>query len=545
MSTKIKFYTVLFCLAMSKISMGQETLELTNRVSIGGAPSQGPTTSAIGPIAFEKDLNTPSNNKFFDGVLPLSQQLSVTFSLANQTYTGLTYSNVSTGLVFGASPTTAIDPSFPATQKVDPNDTYNLLASFSAAVGGPTNDMFTAGPNSTPTVQSGTGIIGDGNFAPPANAANNAVGVFTAAQVLFDQPGGPAVHNSATRYYYGDVVINFSKYVNNPVIHIAGLGGSYRYFPVSGTNVNDPAQWRSSFFTTELEVLPGFALTRMSGNQFFTVAGNSITNSSATPNGASVNTVGGLFQDLGAASGSFKINGPVRTVTLRVYLRGSTASNFPWSTTQATVAGANRNPFTGDIWWISASAEPSTLISLPSTGVTLAAALNGNDVSLNWKTLTEVNSKSFEIERSTDGVNYVKIAEKVAAGNSTTDINYSYLDPNMTAKTYYYRLRMVDIDNKFTYTNIAIVRKSSVKSIRVFPNPVTDYMNIEFSNAKGAYTVSLFNQAGQEVQSRKADINSTVQYVRIEKGSLLTGMYYVRITNTSTGEVFNEKLIVK
>jgi Secretion system C-terminal sorting domain len=543
MSTKIKFYTIILCLAISKVSMGQETLELTSRVSV--SPAQGPTTSAIGPIAFNLDLNNPVNNKFQTSALPASQQLSATFTLANQTYTGLTYSNVSTGLLFGASPTTAIDNDLPFVQEVEPNSTYNLLGSFSAGVGGPTNNMFTSNPSALPTVQSGTGIIADGVFASPANGANNAVGVFTAAQVLFDRPGGPAVHNSATRYYYGDVVINFSKFVNNPVIHIAGLGGSYRYFPVSGTNSNDPSQWLSSFFTTELEVLPGFTLTRMSGNQFFTVAGNGITNSSPTPNGASVNTVGGLFQDLGAASGSFRINGPVRTVTLRVYLRGSDASTFPWSTPQATVAGANRNPFTGDIWWISASVEPSTLISLPSTGVTLAAALNGNDVSLNWKTLTEVNSKSFEIERSVDGINYVKIAEKAAAGNSTTDVNYSYLDPNMTAKTYYYRLRMVDIDNKFTYTNIAIVRKSSVKSIRVFPNPVSDYMNIEFSNAKGAYTVSLFNQAGQEVQSRKADINSTVQYVRIEKGNLLTGMYYVRVTNTSTGEVFNEKLIVK
>jgi Secretion system C-terminal sorting domain len=544
MSTKTKFYTFIFCLALSKASMGQETLELTSRVNTGGSPSQGPTTVAIGPLAFNKDLNTPVNNRFQTSALPVSQQLAATFSLANQSYSGLAYSNISTGLVFGASPTTAIDSDLPFVQEVEPNSTYNLLGSFSAGVGGPTNDMFTALPTAS-GAQLGTGIIADGIFASPANGANNAVGVFTAAQVLFDQPGGIAPHNSATRYYYGDVVINFSKYVNNPVIHIAGLGGSYRYFPSNGTNSNDPSQWRSSFFTTELEVLPGFALTRMSGNQFFTVAGNAITNSSPTPNGASVNTVGGLFQDLGAASGSFRINGPVRTVTLRVYLRGSDASQFPWSTQQANVAGANRNPFTGDIWWISASVEPSTLISLPSTGVTLAAALNGNDVSLNWKTLTEVNSKSFEIERSTDGINYVKIAEKAAAGNSTSDINYSYLDPNMTAKTYYYRLRMVDIDSRFTYTNIAIVRKSSVKSIRVFPNPVTEYMNIEFSNAKGAYTVSLFNQAGQEVQSRKTDINSTVQYVRIEKGSLLTGMYYVRITNTSTGEVFNEKLIVK
>lgn len=541
MSTKIKFYTLLFCLAAAKFSQGQTTLEMTTRNFVG-TPALGPTTSPIGPINFERDNS--NNNQF--STTPPAQAVAVTVSFANQTYTGLSYSNVSTGLVFGGSPTTATSGTIPATpQQVDPNDTYNILGSFSAAVGGPTNDMFTSRPSAAPTVQSGTGIIADGIFSSPANGANGAVGVFTAAQVQFDRPGGPSVHNSATRYYYGDVVLTFSRFVTNPVIHIAGLGGNYRYFPVTGTNPNDPSQWRSTYFSTELEVQPGFSLTRMSGNQFFTVSGSNITNSATIPNGASVNTVGGLFQDLGAASGSFRINGPVRTVVLRVYLRGADASNFPWSTVQANVAGGDRNPFTGDIWWVAASVEPTNLIPLPSTGVTLSAALTGNDVSLNWKTLSEVNSKSFEIERSTDGINFAKVGEKAAAGYSTTDLNYNFIDPNMTANVYYYRLRMVDMDNGFKYSNTAIVRKGAKKSISVFPNPVTDYTNIEFSNAKGLYNISVINQAGQILQVRNVEVNGTVQYVRIEKGNMPAGMYHIRIVNTESGVTDTQKLIVK
>lgn len=543
MSTKIKFYTFTFCFTLlSSFAMSQATLEMTTRNFVG-SPAIGPTTSAIGAISLERDAN---NTNQFSTPNP-AQAISATFSLANQAYTGLTYNNISTGLVFGASPTTAVSVDFPAVQKVDPNDTYNLLGSFSAAVGGPTNNMFTSSPGATPTVQSGTGIVA-GNFASPQNGSNGAVGVFTAAQVLFDRPGGPAVHNSTTRYYYGDVVLTFSRFVTNPVIHIAGLGGSYRYFPVTGTNQNDPSQWLSSFFTTELEVQPGFALTRMSGNQFFTVSGSNILNSAAIPNGASVNTVGGLFDDIGAASGSFRIEGPVRTIVLKVYLRGSNASQFPWSTVQANVAGGNRNPFTGDIWWISASTEPAALTTLPATGVNLSAALNGNDVLLKWKTQTEVNSSHFEIERSTDGRNFSTVAMKNAAGNSVTEVNYDMVDPNMNASAYYYRLKLVDADARFSYSNIAMVRKAAgdIKTVRMFPNPATSQVNLEFANAKGNYVVSVYNQAGQEVITQRTAISYGVQYVSINRNTLASGNYVVRVRSTENNEVlFAEKVVLQ
>ncbi|MCX6320001.1 MAG: T9SS type A sorting domain-containing protein [Bacteroidetes bacterium] len=540
MSTKIKLYTSSLCLLLlGSVAMGQTTLEMTTRNFVGN-PAVGPITNPIGPISFERDAN--NNNQF--STATGNNAINVTMSLNNQQFTGLTYSNISTGLAFGGAPTTAVDVNFPAVQKVDPNDTYNLLGSFSAAVGGPTNDMFTSNPSSPATVQGGTGIIA-GNFASPANGSNGAVGMFTAAQVLFDRPGGPAVHNSATRYYYGDLVITFSRFVANPVIHVAGLGGSYRYFPVGGTNINDPAQWQSTFFSTEFDVTPAFPITRMSGNQFFNVSGNSITNSATTPNGASVSTVGGLFQDLGAASGSFRINGTVKVVTLRIFLRGSNASQFPWSTVQANVNGGNRNPFTGDIWWVSASTEPAQLITLPSTGLNLNAALNGNDVVLNWKTLTEINSNHFEIERSTDGRNFTSISSRNAAGNSVSEITYNMIDPGMNVPAYYYRVKLVDNDNRYSYSNVAMVRKAgSIKDVRVFPNPAASQLNLEFSNAKGNYMVTLYNQAGQEVLSQRANITFGVQYVTVNRNALSKGSYLVRVRSTDNGEVlFTEKVM--
>jgi hypothetical protein len=275
------------------------------------------------------------------------------------------------------------------------------------------------------------------------------------------------------------------------------------------------------------------------------VSGKNILNNAATPNGGSQSNLGD-FNNYGAATGSVQIPGVYTTIQFRVWLRGSNSSQFGWSSAGVgVVTGATHPPLTGDVWMISASFEKQQIITLPSTGVTLSGTLNGNNVSLNWKTLTEVNSKSFEIERSTDGINFVKVGEKAAAGYSVSDINYSHIDPNMTASIYYYRLKMVDLDNRFTYSNLAIVRKGTKSAITVFPNPVTDYTNVEFSNAKGTYNISVINQAGQVLQVRNAEITSTVQYVRIEKGNLPTGMYHLRIVNTESGDVQTQKLIVK
>ena len=465
---------------------------------------------------------------------------SVTMSLANQQYTGLPYSNITTGLVFGAQPTTAFGSN---TQGVDPGNTFDNLGAFSVAPGGPTDNMYTAAPSFT----SGTGIVTGALFLGPE--ANGAVVVFTAAQPQFDAVGGPTVHNNTTRYYYGDLVINFNRYIANPVLHIAGLGGSYRYWDGTGLS-SDPLNWNSTYFTTELEIV-GANGTKLSGNSFLTVAGNSITNNAAAPSGASVSTAGvpgAIFDEIGAASGSVRIAKNTNSITLRIYLRGSNASDFPWSAIgtgpNQQVPGGTRNPFPGDVWSVSVSAELAQLITLPSTGLSLQGALNGNDVKLNWKTQTEINSKEFAVERSTDGVSFTEIGLQDAAGNSTTEKNYDFFDRNMAASVYYYRVRMIDNNDRYGYSNIVAIRKAGgVKDIRVYPNPATDNVSLEFTNAKGNYSIRLFNQAGQEVMSKVATVQYEVQTIGVQRNNLPAGYYMIQVRNSNDGSVRSEKVI--
>jgi len=321
----------------------------------------------------------PTNNGFGVSTLPMqatflrdavnnstfsvnNPAVSVTISFRNQQFTGLNYGSStavpdgsggffstaqSTGLVFGGGPSLATDPvAFGAT----PYNRYNIIGEYGGN-GGPTNTMFTSNPTATGS-DLGTGInVSTGS----QSKINGGFEVFTTAQTLFGSANG-----IGSRVYFGDLVLKFSSPQKNPVIHVAGLGGSYRYLPIGLTDVQ--ANYRSTFFSTELELQnTGITSTLMSGNSFMQLSGNNLLNNNdANPNGGSILDPSELFNNLGAATGSVRLNGTVEEVVYRIYLQSGTASQFAWSVPGSLIQGASRDPFTGDIWYVSTSLDKPT-----------------------------------------------------------------------------------------------------------------------------------------------------------------------------------------
>ena len=313
--------------------------------------------SSVAPVVTEFK-NDNANNSVFTNYVP---QSTFSVALANQQFTGLSYGTANyngqgvstlqtTGLVFGIGPSLVSDPT---PQGGNPYSRYNIIGEYGGN-GGPTNSMFTSNPTAT-GAQLGTGI----NVANASTAnLNGAVQVFTTAQALYNNPAYPI----GSRVYFGDLILTFNQPVKNPVIHIAGLGGSYRYLPSGAPNT--PANYLSTFFSTELELsTPGLTSTLLSGNQFITVSGNNILNNNdVNPNGGSVVDPTEFINNLGAATGSLRINGTVQTLVYRVYLQGGSGSQFAWSAPGTAVSGpaAPRDPFTGDIWYVAASYDKPT-----------------------------------------------------------------------------------------------------------------------------------------------------------------------------------------
>ena len=406
------------------------TIEMTRNATVLPNSNYGQGASIV-PVVTEFK-NDAANSNVFTAYTP---QSTFSVALANQQFTGFNYGTPNyngtgvstlqtTGLVFGIGPSLASDP---IPQGGNPYLRYNIIGEYGGN-GGPTNSMFTSNPTAT-GAQLGTGInVANAGF----NSLNGAVEVFTTAQALYNNPAYPI----GSRVYFGDLVLTFNQPVKNPVIHIAGLGGSYRYLPFGAPNT--PANYVSTFFSTELELLtPGLTSTLMSSNQFMTVSGNNILNNNdVNPNGGSIVDPTEFISNLGAATGSIRINGTVQQLVYRVYLQGGTGSQFAWSAPGSTVSGpgAPRDPFTGDIWYVSASYDRPNLQIISGNVFIDTDGLNNNSIST---TLTSVGpiANSTTNAGGTLFANLLNGANQVVASVPVGN-NGAYLFDNVGVGTY-------------------------------------------------------------------------------------------------------------
>jgi hypothetical protein len=123
-------------------------------------------------------------------------------------------------------------------------------------------------------------------------------------------------------------------------------------------------------------------------------------------------------------------------------------------------------------------------VTLPLVLKEFTGKLNsGSHSDLKWTTSSEYHTKEFVVERALDGVHFEKIGTVAAAGNSSVERNYKLTDPYAAEAVNYYRLKMVDMDGKFTYSPLVIIRNPGItgKDIRVLTNPFNSYVDLFFT----------------------------------------------------------------
>ena len=160
---------------------------------------------------------------------------------------------------------------------------------------------------------------------------------------------------------------------------------------------------------------------------------------------------------------------------------------------------------------------------------------------LDWQTATEINNSHFDVEWSPSaertGINgtdflpnassglWTKIGEVQGAGTTTDVFFYDFLHENPTVGTNYYRLKQIDFDGQFEYTNIlSIEYRTSNIEYRIYPNPASDYFNLEAPNAVGEI-IQVFNVKGQVVK----EVISQSPITNIPITNLTGGTYFVKI----------------
>jgi hypothetical protein len=186
-------------------------------------------------------------------------------------------------------------------------------------------------------------------------------------------------------------------------------------------------------------------------------------------------------------------------------------ANIVWNASAARwEVTFNVSGFSGFIIQTSANPLPVNLISF-------SGQLNNNDVSLQWKTSSEINHDYFEIERSTDGQTFTA-AGRVPGTNSGSVQNYSWFDAGaglLTSSKLFYRLKMVSITGEVEYSNILTfsVNKSASPIVSVTPNPFVSNVNISLQMPEAArVAIRLTDITGQLLKS---------EYTNVPKGSAI------------------------
>lgn len=166
---------------------------------------------------------------------------------------------------------------------------------------------------------------------------------------------------------------------------------------------------------------------------------------------------------------------------------------------------------------------------------------------LQWATGTEIDNDHFDIERSSDALSWEKIGEKKGAGTTSEQQLYSYTDEAPLNGVNYYRLKQVDVDGHFVYTDIQQVSfdgLGSANTMTMYPNPAvaSTPLTIELSNSSSVISnVTITNSIGQIVYS---DISSSSNVLHLSGLNLHAGVYAVSVS-TEGAKAITSLLVIK
>ncbi len=167
---------------------------------------------------------------------------------------------------------------------------------------------------------------------------------------------------------------------------------------------------------------------------------------------------------------------------------------------------------------------------LPIELLYFRAGQEGNTVLLEWATSLEENFDFFTVERSTDGINFEKIADIYGAGNTDEKQYYSYTDDNPFPGNLYYRLKATDFDGTFEYFKIISVRYFGEESysVTLYPNPVVNgKANLRLNyRPDGPVSVVIYDQMGR--QFLKRSLSGTSGILELPSG-MRPGIYLMHI----------------
>ncbi len=176
---------------------------------------------------------------------------------------------------------------------------------------------------------------------------------------------------------------------------------------------------------------------------------------------------------------------------------------------------------------------------LPIELLSFTGAMNTKTkaVDLFWTTATEINNEKFLIQRSLDGENFEDLGEVAGAGNSNTALSYQFSDNKPVKGIAYYRLKQIDFDGKYAYTDLISVTNSSTSittsdvEVKVYPNPTDGLVNILAPTDEKEIHVHIIDMNGAVIKALTVNNESETLKLSIDlREHLVTGNYFIKVS---------------
>jgi hypothetical protein len=165
--------------------------------------------------------------------------------------------------------------------------------------------------------------------------------------------------------------------------------------------------------------------------------------------------------------------------------------------------------------------------TLPVTWLSVSAEMSNANALIKWSTASEMNTKSFTVEHSEDGLKFVSLYHVLAAGNSNTVKRYEWIHTTPKQGMNYYRIKQIDRDGAYSYSQIIPIRFGGKPgNPEIYPNPVRDELMVNLpSSGLQPMQYRVVNSLGQVVM--EGNVGTGINPIRIRTAKLSNGYYWL------------------
>jgi hypothetical protein len=174
----------------------------------------------------------------------------------------------------------------------------------------------------------------------------------------------------------------------------------------------------------------------------------------------------------------------------------------------------------------------ATTTVLPVTFTNISCSQNQQEVNIHWATATETNTSYFNVQKSTNGIDFATIGSVMAKGFG----NYDYTDKDALSyiNTIYYRLVTVDKDGTLQYSTTVSISSDKFRSNSFYPSPANE---IIYFRKPSISNITIFNSLGEKVVQNPIISNQSISIQSLKKG-----FYFIQITDFD-GTMFTQPFL--